>query len=155
MIVVSDTTAVSNLLTVGRAELLPQLFERVLAPPAVFSELLAWHENLPTWLEVMTVTDQLRVERYAAFVHPGEAEAIALALETEADWLLLDDSDGRRLAKAEGAPVLGLMGVLLLAKRRGVLANVRPLMDRLRDEAGFYLSDKVRREIIRLADEEI
>ncbi len=92
---------------------------------------------------------------HAALVHPGEAEAIALALETQAGWLLLDDSDGRRLAKTEGAPVLGLMGVLLLAKKRGVLAEVRPLMDLLRDEAGYYLSDKVRKEIIRLAGEEI
>ncbi len=153
MIVVSDTTAISNLLTVGRAELLQQLFHRVLIPPAVFAELLAWHDALPTWLEVMTVSDTARVARFRQLVHAGEAEAIALALEVQPDWLLVDDADGRRLAKAEGAPVLGLMGVLLLAKSNGLLSEVRGLIDRLRDEAGFFLSERVRKEILNLSGE--
>ena len=155
MIVVSDTTAISNMLTVGRAELLPQLFRRVLAPPAVFAELLAWHDALPAWLEVTTVSDTARVIRYRQLVHAGEAEAIALALEVRPDWLLLDDSDGRRLAKAEGVPVLGLMGVLLMAKERGLLSEVRSLMDRLRDETGFFLSGRIREEILKLAGEQL
>ncbi len=153
MIVVSDTTAISNLLTVGQAELLPQLFHRVLAPPAVFAELLAWHDTLPVWLEVVTVRDTARVIHYRQLVHAGEAEAIALALEVKPDWLLLDDSDGRRLAKAEGTPVLGLMGVLLMAKECGLLTEMLNLMNRLRDEAGFFLSERVRQEILNLAGE--
>lgn len=153
MIVVSDTTAVSNLLAVGRADLLPKLFGRVLVPPAVFAELLAWHDALPGWLEVVAVSDRQRVLRYGAAVHPGEAEAIALALEVGAEWVILDDSDGRRLAKAEGAPVLGLMGALLLAKKRGIIPETKPLIDRLQDEAGFYLSANVRAEVLQLAGE--
>ena len=69
------------------------------------------------------------------------------------DWLLIDDSDGRRLAKAEGAPILGLMGVLLMAKEAGLVDNVKSLIDRLREEANFFLSDRLREEILKLAGE--
>lgn len=153
MIVVSDTTAVSNLLTVGRADLLVSLFRRVLIPPAVWAELLAFHSDLPDWLEVVTVTDSSRVLAFHKQVHPGEAEAIALALEVKPDWLLIDDADGRKLAKSEGAPVVGLMGVLLMAKRDGFLNEVKTLMTSLASEAGFYLSAAVRDEVLRLANE--
>lgn len=153
MIVISDTTAVSNLLTVGQASLLEQLFGRVLIPPAVWAELLAFHPDLPEWLEVVTVTDSSRVNDYRRHVHAGEAEAIALAVEIRPDWLLIDDADGRKLAKAEGAPVVGLMGVLLMAKSNGLIAEIKSLMDRLATEAGFYLSAAVRREVLRLAGE--
>lgn len=154
MIVVSDTTAISNLLTVGQAGLLRALFHRVLIPPAVWTELLAFHSDLPDWLEVMTIIDHERVKTYRQHVHAGEAEAIALAIEIKPDWLLIDDGDGRRLAKTEGAPVVGLMGVLLMAKRDGLIQAVRPLVDSLAKEAGFYLSAAVRDEVLRLAGEE-
>ena len=153
MIVVSDTTAVSNLLTVGWADLLVSLFQRVLIPPAVWAELLAFLSDLPDWLEVVTVTDSSRVLAFQKQVHPGEAEAIALALEVKPDWLLIDDADGRKLAKSEGAPVVGLMGVLLMAKRDDFLTEVKPLMTSLASQAGFYLSAAVRDEVLRLANE--
>jgi len=153
MIVVSDTTAISNLLKVGRIDLLSALFGRVIIPPAVRSELLAWHESLPAWLEVIAPMDSARVERFRREIHIGEAEAIALGLELHADWVLVDDSEGRRLAKTEGAHVLGLMGVLLLAKRRGQIPEVRSLMNALIETAGFFLSPGVRDEVLRLAGE--
>lgn len=125
----------------------------MLIPPAVWAELLAFHHDLPDWLEVVTVTDSSRVTEYRRHVHAGEAEAIALAVEIKPDWLLIDDADGRKLAKAEGAPVVGLMGVLLMAKRDGLVSEVRPLVDSLAADAGFYLSSTIRREVLRLAGE--
>lgn len=153
MIVVSDTTAISNLLKVGRIELLSVLFGRVIIPPAVQNELLAWHESVPTWIEIIAPRDLSRVERFRREIHIGEAEAIALGLELDADWVLVDDSEGRRLARTEGAHVLGLMGVLLLAKRQGHLVEVRTLVDELIETAGFFLSPGIRDEVFRLADE--
>lgn len=153
MIVVSDTTAISNLLTIGQDDLLVKLFNRVMIPPAVWAELLAFHPEVPDWLEVVTISQPQRVAEYQRHAHAGEAEAIALALEVRPDWLLIDDSDGRRLAKQEGAPVIGLMGVLLLAKQQGLLPNVKPMIDALESKAGFYLSAAVRNEVLRLAGE--
>ncbi len=153
MIVVSDTTAISNLLAIGRIDLFNELFEDVAVPQAVYLELVAWHGELPGWIKVMPLRDGARADRYKTQVHAGEAEAIALALETGADWVVIDDSDGRRLARAEGAPVIGLVGVLLLAKQESVLAEVKTVMDSLRREAGFFLTESVYAEALRLAGE--
>lgn len=153
MIVVSDTTAISNLLQIGRDHLLPDLFGSVLIPPAVRDELQVCHTKLPKWLEVMEVAASHQKEAFRKRLHPGEAEALALALQVRPDWILLDDSDGRRAAKEEGLPVLGLMGVLLLAKKQGLLTEVKPLMLQLLQDAGFYLSHEVWAEVLRLAEE--
>ncbi len=153
MIVVSDTTAISNLLKISQADLLCQLFGRICIPPAVCAELLAYHAEIPDWLEVLTVNDLAKVEQYCWSVHRGEAEALALALQMQPDWLLIDDSDGRKLAKAEGAPVIGLMGVLLLAKQAALIPSVRPIMDALMSKAGFFLANSVRTAVLSAAGE--
>jgi predicted nucleic acid-binding protein len=84
---------------------------------------------------------------------PGEADVIALATQYGEDALVvLDDADGRRLARDQGIALLGSAGVLVLAKERGVIRQVRPLLDDLR-AAGLYLSDAAYRDVLTLANE--
>lgn len=144
MIVVSDTSPVTALLTVGEADLLPALFTEVVIPEAVREELLRSHRSLPQWLRITAVKDRLRVDDYCREVDPGEAEAIAMARELGADCLLMDERRGRRLAAREGVAVIGLVGVVLLAKRGGLTSSARALLVRLEAEAGIYLSPQVR-----------
>jgi predicted nucleic acid-binding protein len=87
------------------------------------------------------VSDAEETTRLAGLVDQGEAEAIELAKELHADRLLIDERKGRKLAADEGVPVIGLLGVVLLAKRRGLVQSARVLMTALRAEAGVYLSD--------------
>jgi predicted nucleic acid-binding protein len=70
---------------------------------------------------------------------PGESEAISLALEIGAQWVILDERPARRLAQALGLPVIGTLGVLLASKRRGLLPAVRPCVDALVN-FGFHIS---------------
>jgi len=144
MIVVSDTSPLTALLTVGEAELLPKLFHDVIIPEAVRGELLRSHPSLPDWLRVADVKDTAQAARYAQIVDTGEAEAIELARELRADRLLIDERKGRRLAMAEGVPVIGLLGVVLLAKRRQLIPSARVLLQRLENEAGMYLSEEIK-----------
>ena len=144
MIVVSDTSPLTALLTVGEAELLPRLFHEVIIPEAVRGELLRSHPSLPGWLRVADVKDTAQAERYAQIVDTGEAEAIELARELRADRLLIDERKGRKLAMAEGVPVIGLLGVVLLAKRRQLIPAARVLLQRLENEAGMYLSEEIK-----------
>ena len=74
----------------------------------------------------------------------GEAEAIELARELHADRLLIDERKGRNLAVKEGVPVIELLGVVLLAKRRGLIPSARALLQRLDRDAGMYLSPEIR-----------
>ncbi len=144
MIVVSDTSPVTALLTVNEVDLLNQLFGEVVIPNAVQLELLRSHSQLPLWLRVEAVRNTAEVVRMRQMVDEGEAEAIELAKELQADWLLIDERKGRRLASQERVPVIGLLGVVLLAKRRNLLSSARVLLDRLESQAGIYLSREIK-----------
>lgn len=126
------------MLTVGEADLLPRLFNEVVIPEAVRDELLHSHPLLPPWLHTRAVRNQAEISRLASWVDAGEAEAIELAREIQADRLLIDERKGRRLALAEGVPVIGLVGAVLLAKRRQFIPSARTLLHRLEEEAGIY-----------------
>ncbi len=98
MIVVSDTTALTTLMKCGLEQLLPALYSEVLVPQAVARELLDFHAALPAWCIVRETADSQLLDDLRATIDPGEAEAIALALELHADLVLLDDKKGRRQA---------------------------------------------------------
>lgn len=153
MIVISDTSPLTALLTVGQAELLPQLFTEVVIPAAVRDELVRTHSALPAWLRVETVRNAAEASRFAHVVDAGEAEAIELAKELRADRLLIDERKGRRLAIQEGVPIIGLLGVVLLAKRRQLVPCARALLGRLELEAGMYLAEGVRETALKSVGE--
>lgn len=85
----------------------------------------------------------------------GEAEAIQLAIELRADWLLTDDRRARAVAAQLGVRCSGLLGVLVWAKRSGRAASVRELIRKLDGPGGLYLSAEVKPEALRLAGEEV
>jgi hypothetical protein len=144
MIVVSDTSPLTALLTVGEANLLTQLFDEVVIPEAVRNELLRNHARLPAWLRAASVQNTAQAGKYAQLVDAGEAEAIELALELHADRLLIDERKGRKLAIQEGVAVIGLLGVVLLARRKALIPSARALIERLDREAGMYLAPDIR-----------
>ena len=116
MIVVSDTSPILNLARIGRLELLVSLYEQVLIPPAVSAELAASRsEAFPaidaasvSWLILSTPADQDRVLELRNDLDAGEAEAIVLAVERNAELLLVDERRGRRIAEALGLRITGL-----------------------------------------------
>lgn len=126
MIVVSDTSPLNYLILIGQAELLEKLYERVLIPQAVWSELQsggapvpvqAWMANLPGWVEIIKVPDPDPTLK----LDPGEQEAITLAQRLKADLVLLDERRGREMARLRGLAVIGTLGVLEAAAEQGVL----------------------------------
>ncbi|MBI3848793.1 MAG: DUF3368 domain-containing protein [Verrucomicrobia bacterium] len=153
MIVVSDTSVVTSLIHIGQIALLQKLHGVVLIPQAVHRELLRTHADIPGFLNVRQVVDATMVARLEAELDLGEAEAIVLAKESHADLLLIDEKLGRLVAMREGVRVVGLMGLTVEAKRRGLIDSVRELVQRLEAEAGFRVSDSVKDEAFRLAGE--
>jgi predicted nucleic acid-binding protein len=153
MIVVSDTSPLTALLTVGEADLLLQLFGEVVIPKEVQNELARSHSSLPQWIRVEIVKYPSEAARLCQMVDKGEAEAIELAKELHADHLLIDERKGRRLATQERVPVIGLLGVVLLAKRRRLIPSARTLIGRVEQEAGVYLAITVRDQALRSVGE--
>lgn len=148
MIVVSDTSALTSLLQVGLEEILPRLYKEVVIPEAVERELRRVHSVLPAFVLTVPVTDRKLVERLCQDLDRGEAEAITLMLEKRGDLLLIDERKGRRIAQREGVPVIGLLGVLLEARRRGLVRSLREAIGNLQTTAGFRISGALRTRLL-------
>jgi hypothetical protein len=115
--------------------------------------LLRTHPALPAWLRVQALQNSAKANFYARSVDRGEAEAIALAEELHADHLLIDERKGRRLAQQHGVPVVGLLGVVLLAKRAGLISSAGAFLEELDDKAGIYLSGELKAAALKTVGE--
>ena len=153
MLVVSDTSPITSLLQIGREALLKDLFGTVCVPPAVHDELKRFHEVLPAFLERREIVDRTPIQELQEQLDLGEAEAIVLAVESHADLLLIDERRGRSEATHRGVRVIGLVGVLLLAKESSLIASVKQCLKELESKAGFYLSESLVQKVLEAAGE--
>ncbi len=161
MIVVSNTSPLTNLAAIGQFDLLRRLYGRLHIAEAVWTELNAggvqWpgcaHVAAADWIERHSIHDQALLAVLQRDLGRGEAETIALGLELEADLVLLDEKEGRHVAQHLGLKVVGVGGILLEAKAAGAISVIRPHLDALRQTAGFYLTDSVYHHLLALAGE--
>lgn len=160
MIVVSDTSPIRALAQVGLMHALETLYGEVLVPPAVARELGVTVLGVATvdlasipYLRIQTPTATEVVRLLAMRLGQGESEAIALALEMHAQRVIMDDGAGRVEAARRGLVPVGVLGVLLESKSRGIIPALGPVLARLEVEIQFRISDRVRLEILRTAGE--
>ena len=153
MIVVSDTSVITTLLQIGKADLLRQLFGEVLIPEAVRDELSVAHALLPAFVRCEPVQNRPAVERLLRELDPGEAEAIVLAREKNADLLLMDESAGRRIALREGIRFTGLVGALVDAKRKRLIPSLVRVLDEIKSQTTFFISEATRNLALKTAGE--
>lgn len=159
-IVVSDTSAIAALAHLGLANLLQSLFNHVFVPPAVAQELKNPRGPRPvvdvaliSYITIQAPGDFTRVTQLRAELDEGESEAIALAVELSADWILIDEEAGRRVAIGLGLQTTGVCGILVRAKRQGLVTSVVPLIDRLTNEIEFRITPALRSQVARFAGE--
>ena len=160
LVIVSDTTPISELAKVGRVTLLREVYGRVLIPEEVETELNAETHpavaalNSANWIVVHPVVDTGKVLalRAATRLGLGECAAITLAEELGADRLLMDDRAARREARVRGLHLVGTVGVLLIAKRRGVIPQVKQVLDELISH-GTRLGQRLYHDTLALAGE--
>ncbi|HUO10471.1 MAG TPA: DUF3368 domain-containing protein [Phycisphaerae bacterium] len=101
------------------------------------------------YLKVRAPQDAARVLELRKQLDVGEAEAVALAMELKADYLLVDELEGRAVARAMGIEVTGVIGVLGRAKRAGLVAGVRPLLDELEGGLKFFIGEKLKEQVLK------
>lgn len=158
MIIVSDTSPISNLLQIGEIDILRAVFDRVIISISVYREICEVDESRRSlanldWIEMREVTYTDLQHHLMQTLDPGEAEAIALAIELSADYLLIDESLGREVADQLGVRITGLLGVLLKAKQGGHIPTVRHYIDRLVSEVGFRLGRELINDVLYQAGE--
>ncbi len=156
MIIVSDTSPVSNLILIQRLGVLQKLFSEIIIPPAVDAEIralkqfdvdLSEYENAE-WIKISHPINLQKVQMLLTKLDAGEAQAIVLALETNCDLLLMDERIGTNVARQEGLQTIGLVGVLIKAKENGIIKEVRGILSDLKQQAGFWLGEKLEKQIL-------
>ena len=149
--VVSNSSPLMNLAIIGRLDLLRELFTHVTVPQEVFRELTVEGAGKPgantiaraEWIHVASLVNRDLCHALNRELDLGESAAIALAVEQRADLVLPDENDARNVAEFHGLRRTGVLGILMRAKSRRLLSEVRPLMERLRDEAHFWIKPEL------------
>lgn len=151
MIVVADASPLTALLHLSQLDLLIRLYGNIIIPQAVAKELrsltgfgynISFLHQSPEFTIIQS-TDILFQQVLQQHLDSGESEAIALARELKADWLLIDEKLGTKFAIKEKIPCKGVIGVLIEAKQNGLIAEIKPLLEILLNELGFRVSKKI------------
>jgi predicted nucleic acid-binding protein len=156
MIVISDSSPVISLSAVGRLDMLRLLYGQAIIPKAVWQEITAAGKGKSgssevlhsDWIEVRTVSNRALAEALETNLDPGEAEAIALSVETHPELLLIDERKGRAVAKRMKLNIVGILGILVEARHKGIISELRPLLDALITDAGFRVSRKLYEKVL-------
>ncbi|MFO7966314.1 MAG: DUF3368 domain-containing protein [Archaeoglobaceae archaeon] len=149
MIAVSNTSPLIALSNIKELGLFNFLFEKVIIPVAVSEE---FAEKLPEWLEVKEVQNEFSVDLLREKLQKGESEAIALAHELKSDLVIIDDKQARRLASYLGLNVVGTVGLIFLAKKKGYYKEIGWVIEKL-VEKGFRLDKQLVDRVLKEAGE--
>lgn len=160
MIIVSNTTPISELAKVGQLNLLKEIFGTLIIPQEVYQEVTTGNHPaaiiVPAvdWIEVRSIRSPQKVSDLQTDTNLdlGECAAIVLAEELKANQILIDDLAARIIAESRKLAVIGTIGILLLAKDRGIIPDIKPILDQL-ISSGKWISMRLYQEAINEAQE--
>lgn len=143
MKIVSNTTPIISLASIGKLDLLEKLFNRIVIPQAVYDEIKAqksfgYDEVESEFVEVKAVKGEIYRDLLLNQLDIGEAETITLAKEINADFVIIDENLGYKVAKNSGVPVIRTLSVLLRAKQKEIVTEVKPLLDNMISNGRWY-----------------
>lgn len=152
MVVVSDTSSISNLIQIGLIDILRDLYGEIRITPAVQRELFRISIQIPVieelaWIKVQAPGNQRQVLELLQDLDLGEAESIALAIEINADYLLIDEFLGRQIAEGLNLKIVGILGVLIQAKKLGKISEVKKYIADLKAN-GFRLNQQLVQSVL-------
>lgn len=162
MIVISDTTPIISLIKIGHLDILHKLYNNIIIPKAVYDELIIntdYEEEMHvikkcTFMQIKVVEESLSLALLQRQLNLdlGESEAIVLANSMNADLIIIDERKARKIAKNLGLNVTGTLGILVEAKRLGLIKKLKPLLDKLIDN-NIRISRDLYNNILQLVEE--
>jgi hypothetical protein len=162
VIVVVNSSPLISLSGIGALDLLRAVFGNVIIAKAVYDEVVMAGTGrvggaevaAADWIQRRAVADTAAAKLIVntSKLRPGESETLILAQELKAHWAVIDERPARYYAQSLGVPVIGTLGVLLLAKAQGDIVEVRPLLDQLA-AFGMRLDKSLYQEVLYRAGE--
>lgn len=151
--VVADSSCLISLSRIGKLKVLHELFAEIIIPEAVYYEVVvrgkgrigAEEVKKARWIKKQKVQNALAVVAFKVNLGAGESEAIALASESKADFLILDDFKARQTAEELSLQVIGTVAVLHKAKEKGIIDNLQSVLQDLRNGGFYFLSQHDKR----------
>jgi len=147
LLVVSNSSPIMNLAIIGQLHLIQKLFGEIIIPKEVWAELIIEGKGKPgtneiekaKWIKIVKVKNDSLVKTLTKDLDVGESAAIALAIERKANLLLLDETDARNLAEFYNLTKTGVLGILMRAKKRSLIKQIKPMLEKLRIQAHFWI----------------
>jgi len=149
IIVIADTSCLIALSKIEAIDLLEKLYQEVFITEEIAKE---FGDELPHWIKIERVRNQKYQQLLDLYLDPGEASAIAFALDLENVLLILDDLKGRKEAERLGLTFTGTLGVLFKAKKQGFVKELKPFIETLK-MVGFRISKNIEEEILKRSEE--
>jgi predicted nucleic acid-binding protein len=134
--IISDTSCLILLSNIGELHLLQLLYEKIVTTTEIAQE---YGDSLPDWVDVISVSDKAKQKILEIQIDRGEASAIALALESENPFLIIDDHKARKLAHNLKLNHTGTIGILIAAKQKGIIDSIKPILKKIK-ETNFRIS---------------
>jgi hypothetical protein len=161
LIVISDTSVINNLAAIHQLNLLQKLYSSIVIPQAVYDELtlpnfwVAGANEVQSydWIQVRSVSNDSLLKSLEQELDIGESEAIALAIELKAELILIDERRARKIAEELNLRYTGILGTLIEAKDQGIILAVKPLLDSLINEAGFWIASSLYERVLQEVSE--
>lgn len=154
--VVANFTPIIILSNINKIEILKELYKVIYVPYGVFEELAFGDSKYVfkanDFIKIEEIKNKEAKQFFPAYLHKGEVEAIILAKEINADLCIIDDYLARKHAKSLGLTVTGTLGVLIKAKEKGILKEVKPLLDEMLEKK-FYIDKKLYDEVLKICGE--
>jgi predicted nucleic acid-binding protein len=160
---VSNTSPLSNLAVIGRLDLLKSQFSEIWIPEFVLKELGAHADpgSLAAiqdalgegWVRSGSPAASPLLNLLSLHLHRGEAETTALAADLNADVVIIDEQEGRQLAAQVGLQVIGVLGIVLRAKRQGQIPALKPEIESLRKKGKFFIAPFLEAKVLAAAGE--
>jgi predicted nucleic acid-binding protein len=148
-IVIADTSCLIALTNIEAINILKELYKEVFITEEILNE---FGESVPKWIKVEKVKNINYKKLLDQVLDPGEASAIALALDFDNVLLILDDLKGRKEAEKLGFKITGTLGVLYKAKELGKINNLKEYLEKLKN-VGFRISENIEKEILKKSNE--
>lgn len=150
-LVISDSSTLIHLASIGRLALLKAFYSQIVVPPAVWREVVEQGKGRAGageveqarragWIKVVAPVDEVLLQLLVRELDDGESEVIALAVERQASLVLLDESEARDIAELYGLAKTGVIGLLIRARQAGHIALLKPELDRLLHQGGFWIA---------------
>ncbi len=142
--VVSNTTPILSFMKLNRLYILKEIYKEIIIPEAVYLELekgrSKYYINISdeSWIKIVKVKNKSLIKQLEKDLDKGESESITLSIEISTDLLLIDEKLGRKIAEEKGIKISGTIGVLLKAKKRGIVKEVKPFIYELIEKGNYY-----------------